>query len=257
MARSMSQEQGSANPEVAEIISKIPNAKIYENNPRLLQRLYGRMTPPKTSLKDATEGDRIDGIEVLVVDLLYKRDVSLCSECNASLKGDEGQMVPCNSAKCGGQDRRVVVKKSYKFEAGTPDTSVVLDFAPFNDLIKNPDDLIPKVVKITGKVEDYKRRDGVKSIAVSKIEVVRDLRENSETPPPKEEPITLKVQTNIPLEKVAQLKSWLSILAKSNPKGVSEAQIKTYVEKVMGAKWEDALPLLKSSEGLYVFNDAD
>lgn len=251
-------------PSIEEILRKYPALKPFAANEDAVRQLYETMNP-KRDIKDFTKDDQVKDIEVLIVRVIGNSYYIGCPNCFKKLNIDEGISVVCQSDRCKGEQR--VGTKLYKWTllAGDASTKVILEFPPFGFKMTNGEEYVAKVVKVTGRVGEPRVRKNKETgevesttptITVRDMRVVSDIRDTgvgsldavsepmSPSPPPAPTPPT----PNLPAEKVAGFKTWVTVITQNGKKPVPEAQIKAYVETRLGLKFEDLTSYLKKEE---------
>jgi hypothetical protein len=259
---------------IEEILKEVPALKRYEGNPEAIRTVYAELNPKK-DLSGLTDGEFVNGAEVLIVRVLNESYYIGCPTCFTKKDGmEEGVAFDCPSDRC--KVQRVATKlPRWSILAGDETTKAILDFPPFGFKLTDGNALIGKVVAIKGNVtalRDQKVKGEVKSktpvIMVRDLKVVSDIRDSvpetmaeqitkstlaeaAKVPPAPlgEGPEGLPnppVSPNtgmIPAPKLATLRTWMTAIGKP----VAEDQVKMYVENNLKLAFGDVLPLLDKS----------
>jgi hypothetical protein len=253
---------------VEEILKKVPALKRYEGNPEAIRQVYAELNPKK-DLSGLTDGEFVNGAEVLIVRVLNESYYIGCPTCFTKKDGmEEGVTFKCPSQRC--NTERVTAKlPRWSILAGDETTKAILDFPPFGFKLTDGNALVGKVVSIKGNVtalRDQKVNGEVKGktpvIMVRDLKIVSDIRdglgaepgpvakaEKEPLPAPLGEgpdglpnPLTLPA-TSIAAPKLKALQTWMTVQGKP----VAEDQVKMYVENNLKLKFGDVLPLLDKS----------
>ena len=254
---------------IEEILREIPALIKYKDNPEILRTLYAELNP-KRDLSGLTEGEFVNGADVLVVKVLSTNYYVGCPECFSKKEGvDIGTSYNCTNSKCNTQ--RVATKLvKWTLLGGDSTTKVILDFPPFGFRLEDGNALLAKVINIKGKVTALRdqRTDG-KVTGKTPVIMVRDMRILSDvrdvgtdsieaavaqvgegTQPPVTKTLTTteampappsQPTPTLPDAKLKVFRTWMSVMS-ANAGIVTEAQLKAYAENNLKVKLEDVLP---------------
>ncbi len=259
---------------IEEILKEVPALKRYEGNPEAIRTVYAELNPKK-DLSGLTEGEFVNGAEVLVVRVMNESFYIGCPTCFTKKDGmEEGVTFECPSDRC--KVQRVATKlPRWSMLAGDETTKAILDFPPFGYKLTDGNALVGKVVAIKGNVtalRDQKVKGEVKGktpvIMVRDLKVVSDIRDSvpeetigeritkstlaeaAKLPTPLGEgpeglpnpPVSPNTGT-IPAPKLKALQTWMTVQGKP----VEETQVKMYVENNLKLTFAEVLPLLDKS----------
>jgi len=160
---------------VEEAIKKYPGLERYKNNPRIIEILLSQLEGANKPLKDVKSGDTLIDREMLVIKLLNVNEYVGCPNCNTKFDGEVNTTFVC--PKCG-TSQVSTVRKFRHYLVGDETAIGSVQFAPKFDFTLSDNELVGKIIKISGVVRELKDIKGysiIPIINVRKMEILGDV----------------------------------------------------------------------------------